>query len=133
MQLAVEAPEMATKYNNKSTAEQNSLDLAWELLMQDNFATLRAYIFESQDELMRFRALVVNIVLATDIFDKQLNELRKSRWVKAFSGETVAKDEMVEKDLKATIVIEHSTLRPCLQLVSASSGPSNHFLFGYLV
>lgn len=46
------------------------------------------------------------VVLATDIFDRELNDLRKSRWNKAFStdgGTVCAKNS----DLRATIVIEH--------------------------
>ena len=65
MQLAVEAPEMATRYDKKSVAEQNSLDLSWEILMEDRFAKLRSFVFETQEELLRFRQLIVNIVLAT--------------------------------------------------------------------
>ena len=41
--------------------------------------------------------------VATDIFDKQLNDLRKTRWNKAF-------DESVEganQNLRGTIVLEH--------------------------
>ena len=60
-------------------------------------------MFETKQELMRFRELIVNVVLATDIFDKELNDLRKSRWNQAFSG-TVG-DHI--NDLRATIVIEH--------------------------
>ena len=55
--------------------------------------------------MLRFRQVVVNIVLATDIFDKELNDLRKSRWTKAFS------EEANNKHLRATIVIENSKLR----------------------
>lgn len=46
------------------------------------------------------------MVLATDIFDKELNDLRKMRWERAFSGD---KDDLSinDSDLRATIVIEH--------------------------
>ena len=47
--------------------------------------------------------VIVNLVLATDIFDRELNELRKGRWKKAFA---VGSDEE-EAALKATIVLEH--------------------------
>lgn len=60
MQLMVETPELAALYNNKSIAEQNSLDLSWEILMQDQFEELRLCLFSSQAELMRFRQLIVN-------------------------------------------------------------------------
>jgi hypothetical protein len=48
--------------------------------------------------------VVVQVVLATDIFDRELNDLRKSRWNRAFSG---AQDEKMRNELRATIVIEH--------------------------
>lgn len=106
MQLASEDPVMATKYHKKSIAEQNSLDLAWGLLMEDHFSKLRKYIFVSEEELLRFRQLIVNIVLATDIFDKELNDLRKNRWKRAFSIDKKAED-IHHSNLRATIVLEH--------------------------
>jgi len=42
-------------------------------------------------------------IRTTDIFDKELNELRRARWEKAFS-ENATKDNDA---LRATIVIEH--------------------------
>lgn len=43
-------------------------------------------------------------VLATDIFDTELSNLRKERWSKAFSEQGNAADT---NDARATIVIEH--------------------------
>ena len=54
---------MAVKYNDKSVAEQNSVDLAWEILMEDQFEELRSLIYTNQDEYQRFRQILVNIVL----------------------------------------------------------------------
>ncbi|CAB9511628.1 Receptor-type guanylate cyclase gcy [Seminavis robusta] len=102
-QLAKEEETMAALYHNKSIAEQNSLDLAWDLLMLDEYSNLRAALFVDRAELMRFRQVVVNVVLATDIFDPELNGLRKGRWNRAFNG---VQDEN-HNDLRATIVIEH--------------------------
>jgi len=107
MQLGTENPDMADKYHNKSLAEQNSLDCSWTILMEDRFAKLRTFLFASQEELLRFRQLIVNVVLATDIFDKELNDLRKRRWQQAFAGEQVSEGSVHDKDLRATIVIEH--------------------------
>jgi hypothetical protein len=104
-QLIVELPEMAKLYRNKSIAEQNSLDIAWDLLMTDQFEDLRACLFSNQAEITRFHQVLVNVVLATDIFDQELNSLRKNRWNKAFS-ECNLSDEH-KNDLRATIVIEH--------------------------
>ena len=106
VQLIKEEEKMGDLYKGKSVAEQNSLDIAWDLLMSEPFGELRHCLFANQAELLRFRQVLVNVVLATDIFDKELNDLRKQRWSKAFS----AVDETLKgkhSDLKATIVIEH--------------------------
>jgi hypothetical protein len=107
-QLMKEEPEMASNYRDKSIAEQNSLDVAWDVLMLHKYSDLRNCLFGDQQEIQHFRQLIVNVVLATDIFDKELNALRKDRWNRAFSqqdnnGQTVEED----KDLKANIVMEH--------------------------
>ena len=108
-QLAEENPDLAKMYDKKSIAEQNSLDLAWDLLMEERFGNLRHCLFASNAELLRFRQLIVNVVLATDIFDKELNDLRRNRWKRAFSGEQMEEQSTTNdhNDLKATIVIEH--------------------------
>lgn len=54
---------MALKYNDKSVAEQNSVDLAWNILMEDRFEELRGLIYTNEDEFRRFRQIIVNIVL----------------------------------------------------------------------
>jgi hypothetical protein len=52
--------------------------------MDDSFSAIRRVIYSNDDELKRFRQLVVNSVMATDIMDKDLKELRNSRWDRAF-------------------------------------------------
>jgi 3'5'-cyclic nucleotide phosphodiesterase len=106
-QLVKENAKIAVLYRNKSVAEQNSVDLAWGLLMDPNYGHLRAAIYSNEDELRRFRQLVVNTVLATDIVDKELKELRNGRWAKAFYETTVSNDGSDGTNRKATIVIEH--------------------------
>jgi hypothetical protein len=110
-QLIKEEKEMATMYQNKSVAEQNSFDIAWSLLMEDQFSELRQCLFANKGELVRFRQVCVNVVLATDIFDKELNDLRKARWNRAFSndqeGGNNASTTHETANLRATIVIEH--------------------------
>jgi class 3 adenylate cyclase len=105
---------VAEKYRNKCVAEQNSVDIAWNLLMQDRFADLRAAICTNDTEMSRFRELMVDAVLATDIADKELGTLRKSRWNDAFSKHEAGSGEqampmgtVVDTDRKATIVFEH--------------------------
>ena len=77
--------------------------------MSDQFQTLREFLFPNMSEMNRFRQVFVNVVLATDIFDKQLNDLRKSRWTRAFasSSDLVDTNHDDYQNLRATIVIEH--------------------------
>jgi len=106
-QLVKENIQLAGHYKNKSVAEQNSVDLCWSLLMDDAFADLRACIYTNANEYRRFRQLVVNSVMATDIMDKDLKKARNDRWERAFSDQASTEDATRVKDRKATIVIEH--------------------------
>ena len=80
--------------------------------MEDKYSKFREAIYTTPVELKRFRELVVNSVLATDIMDKELKNLRNGRWDKAFK-EDHSKEEIQEQsrddviNRKATIVIEH--------------------------
>jgi class 3 adenylate cyclase len=105
-QLVKEKTTVASVYKNKSVAEQNSVDKTWILLMEGNYANLRKTIYRTEDEFKRFRQLLVNTVLATDIMDEDLGSRRKARWSKAFS-EKVEEDAATAVNRKATIVIEH--------------------------
>lgn len=90
-------------------AEQNSLDIAWELLKEHRFRDLRKTICETPAEMTRFRQLLVNCVMATDIIDEELKVLRNERWQKAFSEASIHQHREGKEltDRKATIVIEH--------------------------
>ena len=104
--LAEENPDLAERYVQKSIAEQHSVTVAWDLLMQPHFRNLRSYIYTTEEECVRFRQLLVNMVMATDIFDPDLKALRASRWEMAF-GDEAGTDVALNIDRKATIVIEH--------------------------
>ena len=108
-QVLVENPALARMYNDRSVAEQNSLDLSWSLLMRPEYKELRETLCTTKDEWARFRALTVNSVMATDIGDKELKQLRNNRWDKAFDTSESAVQECprVVINRKATIVIEH--------------------------
>ena len=111
VQLIQEDEKLAAAYNYRSVAEQQSFDLAWAVFEQETFADLRRAICDTKSELKRFRELVINAVMATDLADKELKEFRNSRWDLAFKCDKVdAGDESraVEmRNRKATIVIEH--------------------------
>ena len=106
-QLVKEKTRNAQFYK-KSIAEQNSVDLVWALLMSPEYNDLRSCIYSNEEELQRFRQLVVNTVLATDIVDKELQALRKARWENAFSNICEGhSNKQLDTNKKATIVIEH--------------------------
>jgi 3'5'-cyclic nucleotide phosphodiesterase/Adenylate and Guanylate cyclase catalytic domain len=106
-QLVKEGATIASMYKDRSPAEQHSIHLAWDLLMESRYQELRGCIYTNQEELDRFRALVINSVMATDICDKELKALRNARWDRAFEvgGEEESREAAMNR--KATIVIEH--------------------------
>jgi len=123
-QLVKEGTAMARTYKGKSVAEQNSINLAWSILLEDKYTELRKAICKTKQESIRFRQLVVNAVCATDIIDKDLKAARNKRWEKAFSLEAKSVEFSVQDEdsdwedddeddyvhqinRKATIVIEH--------------------------
>ena len=84
-QLIKEEAPIAKLYAHRSVAEQNSVDISWDLLMDPQYEDLRAAIYDSQEELLHLRQLIVNIVLATDIFDSTMKGIREKRWEHAFA------------------------------------------------
>ena len=99
---------VARNCNNKSVAEQNSVAVAWALLMEPRFDELQTCLFHNDHGRQRFRQLVVNSVMATDIMDSGRLLLRKTRWETAFDPPDghVGPEEKHNIDRKATIVIE---------------------------
>ncbi|KAL3938864.1 MAG: hypothetical protein SGBAC_006303 [Bacillariaceae sp.] len=109
-QLINEKAPIAAFFKQKSVAEQNSIVLAWDQLMLPRYSNLRRTIYTHQSELDRFRQILINNVLATDIFDKELQGLRKSRWNNAFhknGSKAVERSPLDDINRKATIVMEH--------------------------
>jgi 3'5'-cyclic nucleotide phosphodiesterase len=125
-QLVKEEHELAVVYKGRSVAEQNSINLAWDMLMEPAYAEFRDALCSDSSDIKRFRQLVVNAIMATDIMDSMLKQLRETRWKKAFC-EDAAKDpnEQVQVNRKATIVIEHliqaSDVAHTMQHVSVSN------------
>ena len=70
-QLVKEESPLVNKYNGKSLAEQNSVDLSWDLLMEDQFDDLRNVICSTKAEMARFRELVVNGTVFDVIFKRE--------------------------------------------------------------
>jgi 3'5'-cyclic nucleotide phosphodiesterase len=122
-QLAKENPELASLYRNKSIAEQNSVDLAWDLFLDPMYRDLQECIASDASERMRFRQLVVNSVMATDIFDPDMKQLRNKRWDKAFHNDATASQRKLaclspdkDRNMKATIGTSILNFLRCLEL-----------------
>ncbi len=107
--LVSEKDRLAIKYNNKSIAEQNSTDVAWNALMDPQYKDLQSAIYGSEEDMARFRTLIVNCVMATDLFDRELIDDRMIRWKQAFENESKDESLSVEEheNLRATVVVEH--------------------------
>jgi 3'5'-cyclic nucleotide phosphodiesterase len=121
--LVREEASIAKLYNGKSVAEQNSVNKVWDILMQDQYAELRNAICATQEEVGRFRHLVVNAVMATDIMDKDLKKLRDDRWKCAFSNDQRPEEpETTTVNRKATIGMSILNFLPWpeLQIISSS-------------
>ena len=107
-QLVKENSPLAERYKGKSVAEQNSVDVAWDILTRPSFCQLYQTICPTDADRVRFRQLVVNSVMATDILDKDLKSLRNARWDRAFAKTKAAEESARDSvNRKATIVIEH--------------------------
>ena len=122
-QLVREGSKIAKKFKNKSCAEQNSIDSAWNLLMQPAYKDLRECLFGSQEDVELFRSLLVKSVMATDIFEKDQASTRKNRWDTLQSGmvQQPQSAELEEKLSlqKAAVVVEYlievSDVSHCVQ------------------
>jgi hypothetical protein len=120
--LVSEGSETAIRYQDRSISEQNSVDLAFDVLLKEKFTALREAIYQTPEELKRFRKLVVHNVMATDLWDAELTKMRNERWNKAFSDAAAATQSSPTKeysDRKASIVLEHlitaSDISHCMQ------------------
>lgn len=103
-----EKPDLARKYKGQSIAEKVSLDHVWSVLIQDRFAELRKAIYCNEEEFLRFRQLLVNSLMATDIQDTQLRELNYKRWEKAFNTDTQARLSSQEvMNQRAAVVVQY--------------------------
>lgn len=98
-QLGIENDELAKRYQYRCVSQQNSVELAWNQLMQPEFEDLRSAICADEDELKRFRQILVKAVLATDYTEKELVDRRKATWEKAFG------ESSDDTDLKGSIAI----------------------------
>ena len=102
-QLVLEMDDLALLYNDQSVAEQRSLAVAFTTLKQAGYTDLRDVLFGpapaggagGREEFFKFRKLVIDLVLVTDIASPERAQLVKSKWKEAFGDMIVA--EKAEK------------------------------------
>jgi hypothetical protein len=76
-QLAMEDDELAILYNDQSIAENRSLTVAFQELLQPAYKQLREAMFINQEEYRRFRKQSTQLVLQTDIASPERTQIRK--------------------------------------------------------
>lgn len=93
--------------------------------MDDKYKALREKICADETELSRFRELIINGVMATDLLDKDLKKLRNVRWEMAFKETPVTYSNKfilrVGEDLMSHADTEAATAPPDETLLDIES------------
>jgi hypothetical protein len=84
--LHSEEPTLSAAYRRRSVHEQNALEMCWSALFSEGLEELRSALFADVDDLQLFRQVLVNCVMATDLFDSNLRASREERFRRAFRG-----------------------------------------------
>ena len=72
-------------YNKASIAEKNSLTVAFNILNEDHFSSLRNKIYGADPaDAAKFKNIAKDTILCTDIFNAARMALAKDRWEQAF-------------------------------------------------
>ena len=105
--LAKEDERLNVIYKGKAIAEQNSVEMAWDILMSPEYEKLRDCIYTTPLELRRFRMCIVNTIVATDIFDADLAKHRRGRWERCFGDAAPEIKSLEDVSRKASVVVEY--------------------------
>jgi hypothetical protein len=123
--LVREQETMAQRYHGTSVAEQHSLEMAWNLLLQDCYKDLRRAMYWNKDELQQFRSILDTAVLATDIADPALNDVRNARWNTVFPNGScdlgIHSHNHKDDKIATTLIIE------CIMQASDIAHTMQHF------
>lgn len=114
-QLVLEMDDLAILYNDQSVAEQRSLAVAFTTLKRSGYGELRGVLFpitnvipasiggegaraapaagSGNEDFFKFRKLVIDLVLVTDIASPERTQIVKSKWKEAF-GEVIVAEKL---------------------------------------
>lgn len=78
------------------------------LLMEPCYKDLRSTVCNSKEECDRFRSMLLNFVMATDIINQELKDDRENRWRCAFENNKPKEECLLNSsDHEAAIFMEH--------------------------
>jgi len=114
--LIEEKPEFSAKYDNKSIAENNSIAVAWKLLLNPAFAAFRTCVAPTTKELDIFHETVV---LPPTL------RTRNSRLIAMVDGSMLSVPLQVPKPMSSRSALSWTTRsRPVMSATPCSSGTS---------
>lgn len=82
--LSEDASELATGHEVTTKVQLRSFQIAWDLFTESEFSAFRTSVCHTTEEEERFRQLVLDLVLATDLEDDDQMKDRQERWRQAF-------------------------------------------------
>lgn len=85
-QLVKESDKLALLYNDRSVAEQHSLYMAFTELMLPDYSDLMHAIMPTHQDKTKFRGVIIDMVLCTDIASPERMQVGKSKWKEAFES-----------------------------------------------
>lgn len=128
-QLIAEKDPLAIKYDGRSIAENNSLDIARELLDQECFTNLRNSMFGDEESTPQiagkfvrdneklFHDILTGTIQATDISSKERLDRNKEKWVQAFedanSSPVCNCAELNKLPVRRQSLLRRSSVPPC--------------------
>jgi len=108
-QRVIEGDEIAMLYNDQSVQEQRSLQLSFEALLKDEYKFLYRAMFPAEEDYHRFRRIVVESVLSTDIASPERAQLSKSKWKEAF-GETSDQADVRREQVRRSSIVSNISM-----------------------
>mmetsp|Transcript_49724 Transcript_49724/g.73940 ORF Transcript_49724/g.73940 Transcript_49724/m.73940 type:complete len:1203 (+) Transcript_49724:322-3930(+) len=85
--------EIASRYDNKSVLEQNSIDVALQMLNESVYTDLKNTIFPSESCKQTFEKVFRSMILCTDIASKEQMQACKERWNQAYGTDACSSGE----------------------------------------
>lgn len=101
-QLILEEDELALLYNDQSMAEQHSLKVAFSILFSAGYDELRKAMIPTADDKFRFRKIVIDMVMCTDISSPERVQIGENKWNRAFEGANDSVSPMGHKNSSET-------------------------------